>query len=422
VPSDYTEVDGLFFSGADGVGKVLTAEDWHYYTDDWCAWDTFRTSRPLSTILEPEIVDDVVASYLHVFEHGGWLPKCTWHATGISRDMTGNHGVPIVADAFVKGFRNYDLVLAWEALYKSATQDDEEHLYAGLCGVLNIGTPPEYVENGFVSHECDAMESASMTLEYAYNDWCIGRVAEGLGKTDMVEVFEQRAKNYLNNFNPAVGFMQGKKRDGSWVEPFDPADNDRGNDFCEGNSWIYTFFVPHDVEGLIELLGGQQALEEKLDAFFAGGYFEPDNEPSFHIPWLYNYAGAASKAQAVVRESLEAEFAAAPRGLPGNDDAGATSAWYLFGAMGLYPVAPGETRYQIGSPLFDRVTLRLHPDFCMGETFVIEAVNNSAENLYIQSATFNGEPLQRSWITHEELAAGGTLTLLMGPEPSAWGD
>jgi predicted alpha-1,2-mannosidase len=421
VPADYTEVDGVFFSGADGVGQVLTAEDYHYYTDDWCAWDTFRTSRPLSTILEPEIVSDVVASYVHVFEHGGWLPKCTWHATGISRDMTGNHGVPIVADAFVKGFREYDLDLAWDALYKSATDDDVEHMYAGICGVLNIGTPPEYVENGYVSHQCDQMESASMTLEYAYNDWCIAQVAKGLKKDDMVALFEQRAQNYRNNFNPAEGFMQGKNDDGSWVEPFDPAADDRGNDFCEGNSWIYTFFVPHDVEGLIELLGGKQALEDRLDAFFAGGYFEPDNEPSFHIPWLYNHAGAAAKAQAVVRDSLQTEFSAAPRGLSGNDDAGASSAWYMFGALGLYPLCPGDPRYQINSPTFDRATILLDPAYYPGETLVIEAIDNSPENLYIQSAELNGEQLDRPWITHEEITKGGTLRLQMGPEPSAWG-
>ncbi len=421
VPADYTEVDGVFFSGADGVGKVLTARDYHYYTDDWCAWDTFRTSRPLSTILEPEIVSDVVASYVHVYEHGGWLPKCTWHATGISRDMTGNHGVPIVADAFVKGFRDYDLDLTWEALYKSATQDDLEHMYKGICGVLNIGTPPEYVEKGYVSHQCDQIESASMTLEYAYNDWCIAQVAKGLEKDDLAALFEQRAQNYRNNFNPAEGFMQGKNENGTWVEPFDPANNDRGNDFCEGNSWIYTFFVPHDVEGLIDLLGGRQALEDRLDAFFQGGYFEPDNEPSFHIPWLYNYAGAAAKAQAVVRDSLQAEFSAAPRGLPGNDDAGATSAWYMFAAMGLYPVSPGDSRYQINSPIFDRVTILLDPAFCKGETFVIEAADNSPENLYIQSADLNGEPLEHPWITHGEITRGGTLRLQMGPDPSSWG-
>lgn len=424
-PADYTEVGGVFFSGADGLGAVVRPEDqaraWHYYTDDWCAWDTFRTSRPLSTLLEPEIVSDVVASYLHVFERGGWLPKCAWQATGISRDMTGNPGVPIVADAFIKGFRDYDPDSLWAALYKSATEDDEEHLYSSICGVLNIGTPPEYVENGFVSHHCDTLESASMTLEYAYADWCTAQVAAGLGKPEMADLFGRRATNYTNNFNPDVGFMQGKNLDGSWVEPFDPANGDRGNDFCEGNSWIYTFFVPHDVEGLIELIGGKQAFEDRLDAFFAGGYFEPDNEPSFHIPWLYNFTGAAYKAQQVVRHTLQTEFSAEPRGLPGNDDAGATSAWYIFGAMGLYPLTPGEAKYQVGSPLFERITIQLNPAYCRGKTFVIEAEHNSDQNIYIQSAKLNGKPLDRSWITHQEITNGGTLKLVMGSEPSGWG-
>jgi predicted alpha-1,2-mannosidase len=414
-------VEGVFFSGADGSGKVLTVKDWRYYTDDWCAWDTFRTSRPLSTIVEPEIVDDVVASYLHVFEQGGWLPKCTWHATGISRDMTGNHGVSILADAFVKGFRNYDLDTAWAALYKSAMEDDEEHLYPPICGLLNIGTPPEYVESGYVSHECDMLESASMTLEYAYNDWCIAQVAEGLGKADMADVFTRRSKNYSNHFNEDVGFMQGRHLDGSWVTPFDPANDDRFNDFCEGNSWIYTFFVPHDVPGLIDLIGSRQAFANKLDAFFAGGYFDPSNEPSFHIPYLYNHAGEPSKTQQIVRSALEEEFSAEPSGLPGNDDAGATSAWYMFGAMGIYPLCPGDGTYQIGSPLFERITILLNPDSYRGDTFTIEAVDNSAENLFLQSAGLNGDPLDRTWITHEEIVRGGVLRLQMGPNPSSWG-
>ncbi len=215
--------------------------------------------------------------------------------------------------------------------------------------------------------------------------------------------------------------MQGKNLDGSWVEPFDPANDDRANDFCEGSSWIYTFFVPHDVEGLIELIGGKQAFADKLDAFFAAGYFEPDNEPSFHIPWLYNYAGAASRAQQVVRTTLDSEFSAEPRGLSGNDDAGASSAWYIFGALGLYPVAPGEAKYQITSPVFDRITILLNPNVYKGETFVIEAVDNSETNLYIQSAGLNGEPLDRPWITHEEITKGGALRLQMGPSPSSWG-
>jgi len=417
-PADYTEADGLFFSGADGKGEVFKARDWRFYTDDWCSWDTFRTSRPLATVLEPETVDDVVASYLHLYEQGGWLPKCTWNATGYSRVMIGNHSVPIIADALVKGFSGYDKETAWAALYKSATKDIDDDKFSGLCGYLNLGTPPEYIESGYISHECDLHQSASMTLEYAYNDWCIAQAAEFLGKTDQVQIFRQRALNYQNHWNDAVGFMQGKNLDGSWHEPFDPANSDDGNDFCEATSWIYSWFVPHDVDGLISLFGGQPAFVTKLDEFFAGDYFEISNEPSFHIPYLYNYAGEPSKTQATVRATLANDFGPDPRGLPGNDDAGATSAWYAFSAMGLYPVAPGDGLYQITSPIFDRITLHLNPAFTKGKTFVIEAADNSAVNLYIQSAELNGQPLERTWITHEEITKGGTLRLQMGPNPS----
>jgi predicted alpha-1,2-mannosidase len=264
-------------------------------------------------------------------------------------------------------------------------------------------------------------QSASMTLEYAYNDWCIALAAEVLGQADQAEVFHQRAKNYENHFNPEVGFMQGRNLDGSWREPFDPADDADDNDFCEANSWIYTWFVPHDVEGLIGLIGGKETFVAKLDEFFSGDYFEISNEPSFHIPYLYNYAGAAAKTQQVVRNTLSTEFGADPGGLPGNDDAGATSAWYAFSAMGLYPVAPGDGVYQITSPLFDRITIHLNRAFTRGETFVIETTGNSALNLYIQSAELNGKPLDRTWVTHEEITRGGTLKLVMGPDPSTWG-
>jgi predicted alpha-1,2-mannosidase len=420
-PADYTEEGGVFFSGADGKGEVFRTKDSRFYTDDWCAWDTFRTSRPLATLVEPETVDDVVASYLHLYQQGGWLPKCTWHATGYSRIMIGNHAVSIIADALVKGFSGFDRDTAWAALYKSATRDIDGDRFPGLCGYLNLGTPPEYVESGYISHDCDMHQSASMTLEYAYNDWCIAQAAQILKKSDQVDVFRQRAKNYKNHWNDAAGFMQGRNLDGSWREPFDPADDADDNDFCEATSWIYTWFVPHDVSGLIALMGGKSAFAAKLDEFFSGGYFEISNEPSFHIPYLYNYAGEPARTQEVVRATLQTEFGSDPGGLPGNDDSGATSAWYAFSAMGVYPVAPGDGVYQITSPLFDRITVHLNPAFYGGKTLVIEAVDNSPENLYIQSAELNSEPLERAWITHAEIGKGGTLRLHMGPNPSEWG-
>lgn len=419
-PTDYTEPGDVYFSGADGLGGTFTSKDHHYYSDDWCAWDTYRTARPLATLLEPEVVDDVVFSYLDQYQRGGWLQKCPWNATGNSRVMSANPEVAIIADAMSKGFHRFDAGVAWEAVSKSADKEDARTLVKGLCGYLNVGTPPEYVQKGYVSHECDSTQSASMTLEYAYNDWCSARVAATVGKPRDQARYLERSGNYRNVWNPERGFMQGKWRDGSWVEPFDPA-GPVNQDFTEANSWIYTWFVPHDVPGLIALMGGPQSFVTRLDQFFAEKHFDMGNEPDFHAPFLYNSAGAPWRTQAQVRSLLATWFSARPDGLPGNDDSGAMSAWYVFGALGLYPVAPGDGVYQLSSPLFDRTTIHLHPGFFKGRTFVIEAQQGGEANLYIQSAQLNGKALTRPWLTHQELGEGGQLVLQMGPTPSNWG-
>jgi predicted alpha-1,2-mannosidase len=332
--------------------------------------------------------------------------------------MIGNHAVSLIADAVTKGFECFSASTAWAALYKSATEDNTEHQMRGMCGYLNLGTPPEYIENGFVSTECDGDQSVSMTLEYAYDDWAIAQTARVFNRPDLAGTFDERALNYQHHWDASVGFMRAKHRDGSWVEPFDPAG---GDDFCEASSWIYTWYVPHDVAGLITLMGGDAAFVAKLDQFFAEDHFEISNEPSFHAPFLYNYAGAPAKTQERVRAVIASDFSEAPDGLPGNDDAGATSAWLVLSSIGLFPMAPGDGIYTIASPLFDRVTLELNPLFAVGGTFVIETVNNSASNFYVQSATLNGQPLLVPQLQHEQLIAGGTLTLQMGPNPSAWG-
>ena len=413
-PADHTEVGWSFYSSADEVGAVTHAPGRHFYTDDWCAWDTFRTSRPLATLVEPATVDDVVYSYLHLYEQGGWLPKCTWQADGYSRVMIGNHGVSIVADALDKGFVDYDTDLAWEALLKSAVEDNAEEFSQGLCGYANLGTPPEYIELGYVPHECDTSQSVSMTLEYAYNDWCIARAAGHLGLDAEREAFEARAAYFANHWDDSTGFMRGRNRDGSWVEPFDPTEDSDFNDFCEADSWIYTWFVPHDVPALIDLMGGDAAFVERLDTFFADGHFEASNEPSFHVPYLYNYAGAPHRTQEVVREVLTTEFSADPGGLPGNDDAGATSAWYVLAAMGLYPVAPGDGQYQLSSPLFERITLHLDPAIYDAGTFVLEAPGAGEAAPHIASASLNGQPLDGTVVTHDQIVSGGMLEMEMG--------
>jgi predicted alpha-1,2-mannosidase len=416
-PTDYSEY-GRFWSGADGTGAVFPADRFRFFSDDWCVWDTFRTVHPLQALVEPELRSDIVQSYLHLYEQGGWLPKCTWQATGYSRVMIGNHAVSVILDAAVRGVRGFDTETAYAAMRKSALEDNENLLSGVACGYLNLGTPPDYLRIGYVPQECDSTQAVSMTLEYAYDDWCVARMAGILGKQEDHDFFLARSRNYVNHWNPEQGFMQPRFRDGEWLTPFDP-DADIG--FCEADAWKYTWFVPHDPAGLIRLLGGREAFLRKLDAFFDQGHYDASNEPDFHVPYLYVYAGAPHKTQQRVRALLETAFADAPSGLPGNDDAGATSAWYVFGALGLYPVCPGDPVYLIGSPLFPRSELRLKTEGGQGEPFTIEARNTSRENLYVQSATLDGRTLERAWIRYGEVAAGGRLVLEMGPQPSAWG-
>jgi predicted alpha-1,2-mannosidase len=336
--------------------------------------------------------------------------------------MIGNHTVAVIADAMAKGFDGFDQNVAWDAVYKSAMEEDLPSLIEGLCGYLNQGTPPEYLMNGYVSHECDADQSASMTLEYAYDDWCISRIAEKLGKKTEAEQLAARAGNYKNVWDPATGFMRGKHLNGRWVTPFDPSQVGSGNDFTEASAWIYSWFVPHDVPGLIGLMGGPAAFVSKLDQFFDAGHVDISNEPSFATPFLYNAAGSPAKAQSRARQILDASFTTGPRGLPGNDDSGAMSAWLVWVAMGLYPLTPGDPTYQITGPLFDKITLVLDPKHYGGHRFVIEAINSSSTNVYIQSATLNGETLDGPTIRHAQITAGGTLSLTMGSSPSHWGE
>ncbi len=419
-PVDYTEVGGRFFSATQGQGHVVTWKSHDYFADDWCAWDTFRTSRPLATLIEPERVDDIVASYLHIYKEGGWLPKCTWNAGGYSRVMIGNHAVSIIADAMTKGFACFDPQTAWAAVDKSATEENTDEVIGGLCGYLDLGTPPDYVSKGYVPQECDSDQSASMTLELAYDDWCISKIAGVLGKTDAEASFSKRAQNFRNVWDPGSGLMRPKNSDGTWVSPFDPTKDSLSNGFTEASAWIYTWFVPQDVPGLIKLMGGRAAFVKKLDTFFAS-YFDPSNEPSFHTPYLYNFAGRPDKTEEEVHSVLTTRYAAAPDGLPGNDDSGATSAWYVLSAIGIYPVAPGNGTYQLTTPMFSRVTLQLDPAAGGAGSFVIDVKNAAPGNIYIQSARLNGKPVGVPELQHADILAGGMLEITVGPQPSAWG-
>ena len=413
-PADYTEAGGAFVGGT-ADGTVLSPGGHHFYADDWCAWDTGRTTYPLLTLLDPEVVPDMVQSYVTWYEQAGWISKCTWHARGDSRVMTGNFPFCSIADAYAKGLRGFDVDKAFEAMLKGSLQDEPNPLEGSLCGYFNRGTPPDYVKLGYVPKECDPLQAASMTLEYAYNDWCVAQVAQGLGHAGDASMLLQRSSNWKNIWNPAHGFPQLKTRDGQFVEPFDPTSSDG---FTEADAWKYLWSVPQDLCGLVSAVGGAAAFSAKLDELFNAGHFDIGNEPDFHAPYLYDFVGAPAKTAERVRALVKTSFSLGPDGLPGNDDAGATSAWLAFALIGLYPVTPGSGSYLLGSPHFDRVTL--HVDRAKGIDFVIEAQDAAAEHPYIQSATLDGAALAVPRVEHADIVKGGKLVLLMGSTPSNW--
>ena len=333
--------------------------------------------------------------------------------------MTGYHAVPVVADAYLKGFDGFNPEEAFEAMKKSAMQD--------------IRGTDHYRAFGYIPYDKDG-QSVTKTLEYAYDDWCIAQVAKALGKEEDYDLFMKRAASYQNLFDPSSGFMRARLSDKSWKAPFDPQYSDHNFDvaeYTEGNAWQHSWFVPHDVQGLINLHGGNENFVKKLDSLFivdseirgdnvsvdiSGliGQYAHGNEPSHHIAYLYNYAGQAWKTQKMVREILETQYNTTPAGLCGNEDCGQMSAWYVFSALGFYPVNPAEGIYVIGTPAFKKAKINLEG----GKTFSILANTVSKDNFYIQSAILNGKSLDRCYITHEEIINGGQLELEMGNEPN----
>lgn len=439
--------DGRYFSGFNRSEQE--AGDHDFYTMD-NLWDSYRCLHPLQLIVEPSRQSDMIASYIRMFEQSGWLPQFP----GLHGDrpyMTGNHAAAFFADTYLKGERNFDLEKAYEAIRHNATKatmlpwtdnapmTELDQIYAdkGFFPALakdEIESVPEV-------HGFERRQAVSVTLEHAYDDWCAGQLAKALNKEEDYSFFMKRAANYRNLFDERIGFMAPKSADGEWVAGYDPkrGGGQGGRDFfAECNAWIYTFHVQHDVEGLIRLFGGRGKFEKKLDDLFveqySGSKYEflnqfPDstgligqycmgNEPAFHIPYLYNHAGTPWKTQRKVREIMKLWFGDGPLGICGDEDNGAMSAWYVFSAMGFYPVCPGKPVYEIGSPIFNEIRIR-QPN---GQTFTIQAVNVSEVNKYIQSAELNDHPYHRPWLDHEAITSGGTLVLQMGPRPNkSWG-
>lgn len=409
-PADYSE-EGQFWNGMSNPPKAQSTKGRRYFTDDWCAWDTARTTHPLLTLLEPEVVEDMAQSLVWQGEANGFLPKCTWQASGDSRVMTANFPYATLAAAIAKNLRGFDTKTALALMVKGATEDVFPFGDKGGCGYFNQGTPPSYVEQGWVASECDSGQAASMTLEHAYHDWCLAEAADALGDPATAKKFRARSGNWRNVWNPAHRFPQSRRADGSWVEPFDPKSM---LGFTEANAWIYQWFVPHDPCGLAEALGGRAAAIQRLDEFFAG-HFDMSNEPDFHAPWLYQDFGRPDRTVEIVDGLLKQHFSSDPGGLPGNDDAGATSAWYALAALGLYPVAPGDDWWRISTPQFSKASLVVGK-----QVLRIETVRAQPTDRYIAAATWNGKPLSESRLRHLDLAKGGTLKLELSAKPAEW--
>lgn len=413
LPRVFSDADGSY-PGFAGEGRVETAKDFVYYCD-YSLWDTFRALHPLLTILDPDRERDMVKSLIAKGEQGGFLPIYpAWNS--YTSEMIGDHAVAVIGDAYLKGIRGFDIDRAYQLIRKNATElPATRELYVDGQGRRALDS---YLKYGYIPLEDtvpDAYhknEQVSRTLEYAYDDFVVGEVAQALGHTEDAARFHLRAQNYRNVIDPQTGFARGRHEDGSWDSPFDPAGKYRY--ITEGLPFQYTFFVPQDVPGLIDLVGGRETFIRKLNALFAGGYYDHGNEPSHHIAYLYDNAGAAWKTQQRVRSLMESQYTDSPSGLAGNDDCGQMSAWYVMSALGFYSVTPGTPVYEIGTPLFGDATIRLDS----GMQFHIRADGASAGKQYIRSATLNGVPFNRYWIRHSEIVAGGELVFEMSSRPN----
>jgi predicted alpha-1,2-mannosidase len=375
-------------------------------------WDTFRAENTLLTILAPERVDAMVQALLQDYQQGGWMPK--WPNPSYTNIMIATHADSVVAEAINKGFHGFDYRLAYDAVYKDAMTppegDTTRDWHNGEPGVPYEARPglTYYKQLGYVPVDKTA-EAASETLEDAYDDFAVAQVAKAVGRDEDFRFFINRSRNYRNLYNPATGFMQARNADGSWAKAEDG--------WTEGDQWVYTYCVLHDIAGLMALMGGPKKYNATLDEHFQGGHNRHDNEPSHHYGYLYDFSGQPWKTQFRVREIAADYYQNRPNGVAGNEDCGQMSAWYIFTAMGFYPVNPLSGNYMIGSPLFQKFTLNLPS----GKRFVISAPQNSATNVYIQSARLNGKPLHIPIVTHTQIEAGGLLEFAMGPTPSKWG-
>ena len=406
-PYTFSDVNGNY-KGPDGE---LHSVHKHTQYTVFSLWDTYRAAHPLFTITQKKRTADMINSMLKHYDAYGLLP--VWELAGNETNcMIGNHSIPVIVEAWMKGIRNFDGEKAYEAMKKTVLNNR-----AGMQAFRNFHYIPYDLEN----------ESVSKTLEYAYDDWCVAQMAKALGKEDDYLYFLKSSRNYANLFDPSTGFMRGKSSDGKWKTPFSPLySKHRDDEYTEGNAWQYSWLVQQDIEGLIALHGGKEAFAAKLDSLFTldaqleGEEASPDisgfigqyahgNEPSHHIAYLYNYVGQPHKTQFYVHRILTELYQNTPEGLCGNEDCGQMSAWYVFSAMGFYPVNPVEAKYQLGTPLFNKVTIKTGPE----KKFTITALRASDKDIYVKEVYLNDKKLDRTWITHDEIMKGGELQFVM---------
>ncbi len=414
LPREFSDADRAYVGFA-GTQKVYQATGDHYYAD-FSMWDTFRAVHPLQTILNPERSADMIKSLVAKAEQGGWLPIFpAWNS--YTSAMIGDHVTATIGDAWMKGINDFDQELAYRMMRKNAFEPNLDT--ASYRSGRGRRAMESYLKYNYVPLEDSVPDSfhqreqTSRTLEYAYDDFVLSQVAKKTNHQEDYQALRTRAKNYQHVFNTTVGYVRGRYANGDWITPFDPHAT-RASFITEGSPAQYTWYVPHDVAGLMQLMGGQDAFVQKLDSMFEQRYYWHGNEPGHQMAYLYAYAGEPWKTQRWVRDIIREEYSATPGGLSGNEDAGQMSAWLVFSMMGFYPVSPGIPCYVLGSPAFEEVTMQVGE----GKTFTLRAADNSDQNRYIQSATLNDGPLNRAYLLHREIVAGGELLLQMGPEPN----
>lgn len=418
LPRTFNDVDGRY--PRFGAGSTIeTVAPGHTYYDDYSMWDTYRALHPLLNIITPDASADMMQSLVTKYEQGGWLPifPC-WNS--YTSAMIGDHCIAAIADAYVKGIRGFDIGKAYEGMRKNAFTTPAS--FDDYCNGMGRRALPSYIKYGYIPLEDSVKEAfhkqeqVSRTLEYAFDDFALSRIARALGHDADADTLEARALNYRNIIDPSTGYANGRHADGRFLTGSNPFGFTKF--ITEGAPCHYTWYVPHHQRGLMEAMGGREAYAAKLDSMFTYGRYWHGNEPCHQVAWLFNYAGQPWKTQQAVRHILETEYLPVPGGLSGNDDAGQMSAWYVFGALGFYPVCPATPYYAIGSPVFPRAEIAVGN----GRTFTIEAEGTSPENIYIQSATLNGKPYNKSYISHSDITGGGVLRFVMGPRPNpAWG-